>query len=324
MKIFDEKLRQFPSQHLSVLPTPIHELKVLSEMFGSRIFCKRDDLTGFGFGGNKSRKLDFLLCDAVSQGCDTLLAVGANQSNFCRMVAAYGSANGMEVHLLLGGKEPETATGNLLLDHLLGAVCHHVDTDDWKTWEAETRLLEEKLSHKGRNVYRMPIGGSTPVGALGYVSALGEILDDEQRLGINFDSIVFATSSAGTQAGLAVGKSMIGWPGDVIGISVAKDASHQANDVLKLAEETSSLLGTPFDQGAVIVDDSYLGDGYACRTDACEEAVELFARRCGIFLDHVYTGKAAAGLIDYLRTDRFERASNILFLHTGGYVELFE
>lgn len=324
MDTIESRLSVFPNLHLSVLPTPIHELTVLSEMFGCRVFCKRDDLTGFGFGGNKSRKLDFLVSEAKSQKCDTLLAVGANQSNFCRMVAAYGSANDMEVHLLLGGKKPEKPTGNLLLDHLLGAICHHVDTEDWDIWEKETRLLEEKLTSQGKKVYRMPIGGSTPTGALGYVSALGEIMDDEQRFGINFDAIVFATSSAGTQAGLVVGKALGNWPGSVIGVSVAKSAEHQMRDVIQLAEETSSLLEHPFDPGTVIVDDSYLGEGYAYRTESCGKAVQLFSRKLGIFLDNVYTGKAAAGLIDYLRTGTFGKNSTILFLHTGGYVELFE
>ncbi len=324
MKTIDKKLAKFAHQRHSLLPTPVHELDVLSGLSGSHVYCKRDDLTGIGFGGNKSRKLDFLVSDALSRDCDTLLAVGANQSNFCRMVAAYGSVNGLDVHLVLGGKEPAQATGNLRLDLMLGAVCHHVDNSDWEVWEQEARELESKLARQGRKVYRMPVGGSTPVGALGYVDALSEIIDDEQRLGIRFDVILFASSSAGTQAGLVAGKAITNWPGKIIGISAAKEAAQQRQDVLNLAEQTAVLLETTIDPGTVIVDDSYLGQGYAIPTPACEDAVRLFARKCGIFLDYVYTGKAAAGLLDYLNTGRFAPDSRILFLHTGGNVEIFE
>jgi len=324
MKKITEKLSKFPCQHHSVLPTPVHELTALSSMFNRHVYCKRDDLTGFGFGGNKSRKLDFLVGDALKQGKDTLLAVGANQSNFCRMVAAYGSVNNMDVHLILGGKKPAIPTGNLRLDFMLGAVCHHVDNSDWETWEQEAVELESKLTREGRKVYRMPVGGSTPVGALGYVDALSEIFDDERRLGVRFDAIVFATSSAGTQAGLVAGKALTGWPGRIIGISVAKDSAQQRQDVLELANRTAEFIGATVEPGTVIVDDVYLGDGYAVRTPACEDAVRFFVRKCGIFLDYVYTGKAAAGLMDYLKTERFKPESRILFLHTGGNVELFE
>ena len=323
MNTIDKKLAKFPRQHRSVLPTPIHELPVLSDMFNRHVYCKRDDLTGFGFGGNKSRKLDFLVSDALAQGKDTLLAVGANQSNFCRMVTAFGSANSMDVHLILGGREPAKPTGNLRLNHLLGANCHHVDNSDWETWEEEALVLESKLTRQGRKVYRMPVGGSTAIGALGYVAALSEIMDDEERLNIRFDVIIFASSSAGTQAGLVVGKSIANWPGRLIGISVAKESSQQQKDVLNVAKETAGLLGTTIDTDSVFVDDRYLGHGYAIRTSACEEAVRFFARKCGLFLDYVYTGKAAAGLLDYLKTGRFDPGSHVLFLHTGGNVELF-
>ncbi|MCD4670469.1 MAG: pyridoxal-phosphate dependent enzyme, partial [Actinomycetia bacterium] len=230
MKSIDEAIAGIPRRHHSVLPTPIHELTALSDQFGGRVFCKRDDLTGFGFGGNKSRKLDFLVDDAITRQCDTLLTVGANQSNFCRMVAAYGSVNEMDVHLVLGGAKPAVSTGNLRLDHMLRANCHHVDSNEWDVWESEARALETKLTNDGRRVYRMPVGGSTPIGALGYVAAMSEIIDDEARLGVHFDAIVFASSSAGTQAGLVIGKSIAKWPGEIIGMSVAKDKKHQYED----------------------------------------------------------------------------------------------
>ncbi len=320
----ETKLKGIERQHLAVLPTPVHELMALSEISHCRVFCKRDDLTGFAFGGNKARKLDFLIADAIRCKCDTLVAVGANQSNFCRMVAAYGSATLMEVHLVLGGEKPDMATGNLRLDHLLGAEIHHVSSSDWDVWEARAVALETDLKSQGRIVYRMPVGGSTAIGALGYVAAMSEILDDERRLGQQFDTVVFASGSAGTHAGLVVGKTINNWPGRVLGCCVADKREYLQQQVYDLAEETAKMLGTSIDRSTVFADDSFLGDGYGLRTKACEEAVEFFARKCGIFLDYVYTGKAAAGLLAYLRNGRFKPGSAVLFLHTGGNIELFE
>lgn len=324
MDLIDKKLIGIERQRHAVLPTPMHELPELSRISDYRVFCKRDDLTGFGFGGNKARKLDFLISDALSSQCDTLVTVGANQSNFCRMVAAYGSAHEMDVHLVLGGKKPDIPTGNLRLDHMLGAECHHVDSPDWDEWEARAIVLETELRKAGRKVYRMPIGGSTEIGALGYVAAMSEILDDEKHLDLNFSAVVFASSSGGTQAGLVVGKAIAGWPGQIIGFSVARESKLLRQDVFVLAEKTARRLGVTIDRRDISVDDSYLGDSYARKTEECRSAVDFFARRCGIFLDYVYSGKAAAGLLDYLKRGRFTPGSSILFLHTGGNIELFE
>lgn len=319
-----ERLKKFPRLHNSLLPTPVHRLEYLSDNYSVNVYCKRDDLTGFGFGGNKTRKLDFLLPDALSQDCDTLIAIGANQSNFCRMAAAYGVASSMEVHLVLGGKEPEYPTGNLRLDHLLDVICHHLDSPDWNRWAHEARRLEEKLTSQGKKVYRMPVGGSTPRGALGYVDAFSEIMADQSRLGLDFDAIIHASSSAGTQAGLIVGKDVSGWQGSIIGISVAKPKTELEKDVLALAKTTAAEINTYIQPSNAVVDDGYVGEGYGLRTPGCEEAVALFAQRSGIFLDYVYTGKAAAALINYLRKGYFEKDANVLFIHTGGNLELFE
>jgi L-cysteate sulfo-lyase len=318
------RLKAFPRHYHSLLPTPVRRLDWLSDEYGVNVYCKRDDLTGFGFGGNKTRKLDFLLAEALDLGCDTLIAIGANQSNFCRMAAAYGVACGLEVHLVLGGREPAHPTGNLRLDHLLGVTCHHVDASGWNTWAEEAAKLEAELTSRGKKVYRMPVGGSTPRGALGYVDAFAEIIADQGRLGIEFDAILHASSSAGTQAGLVVGRAMAEWRGRVIGISVAKPQAELEKDVLDLSQATAAEIDARVDAASIIVDDSYVGEGYAVRTPGCEEAVTLFARRLGIFLDYVYTGKAAAGLIDYLRQGRFDKGANVLFIHTGGNIELFE
>jgi len=317
----DIRLARVP---LAALPTPVEELPRLSRHLGCRIYIKRDDLTGFGFGGNKTRKLDFLIAEALARGCDTLIAIGANQSNFCRVAAAYGTASGMQVHLVLGGKKPRTPTGNLRLDHLLGVTCHHVASRDWDDWAATAIAVEARLHDQGRNVYRLPVGGSTPTGALGYVEALAEILDDQKRLGVEFDAILLASSSAGTQAGLVVGQAMSGWRGRIVGMTVAKPGQQQAADVCRLATETGRLLDVSVTKRRIIVDDSQLGPGYAVRTPQCIEAVHRFAREGGIFLDYVYTGKAAAGLLDALNRRRFRKTDNVLFLHTGGNLELFE
>ena len=324
MFTIQESLRPFPRLHNSLLPTPVHRLDYLSDEYGVNVYCKRDDLTGFGFGGNKTRKLDYLLPHALSQGCDTLIAIGANQSNFCRMAAAYGVAGNMEVHLILGGKEPENATGNLRLVHLLEVVCHHVDSSDWDTWAHEAEKLERELTSQGKKVYRMPVGGSTSRGALGYVDAFSEIIADQSRLEVEFDTVIHASSSAGTQAGLVVGQAVSGWCGSIIGISVAKPQAIQEKDVLHLARTTAAEIDACVDPSSIVVDDGYVGEGYAVVTPNCERAVALFAQRLGIFLDYVYTGKAAAALIDYLQKGRFDNDANVLFIHTGGNIELFE
>jgi L-cysteate sulfo-lyase len=324
VRTIQEKLSPFPRLYHSLLPTPIHRLDYLSDEYDVNVYCKRDDLTGFGFGGNKTRKLDFLLAEACDLGCNTLIAIGANQSNFCRMAAAYGVACGLDVHLVLGGKETAHPTGNLRLDHLLGVTCHHVDSTDWDMWAEEAEKVEAELTSQGKKIYRMPVGGSTPRGALGYVDAFAEIMADQSRLGVEFDAIMHASSSAGTQAGLIVGRATANGRVNIIGISVAKPQDELKKEVLDLAKVTAAEIDAKIDPACIIVNDSYIGEGYAIRTPGCEEAVNLFARKMGIFLDYVYTGKAAAGLIDTLRKGRFEKDANVLFIHTGGNIELFE
>jgi D-cysteine desulfhydrase family pyridoxal phosphate-dependent enzyme len=317
-------IANMPRIRFSTLPTPIHRLPRISERLGIDLWCKRDDLTGFAFGGNKNRKLEFLIADAKKGQYDTLLALGANQSNFCRMAAAAGMANGFETHLVLGGKKPLKATGNLLLDELFGAVMHHVDSADWDVWEQEGKELRLRLQQMGKKVYWLPVGGSTPVGAIGYVHAFLEIMNDSRQLGLEFDSIIHASSSGGTQAGLIIGKELSMWQGRIIGMGVAKHGALLAQQVASLAQGTAEQVGITFGGNGGFVEDHYIGMGYAARTPECDAAIELFAREEGILLDRVYTGKAAAGLIDYARKEVFPKGSSVLFLHTGGNIELFE
>ncbi len=319
----NKNLSKIPKLNMSVLPTPMHKLENLSRGLFGNVYCKRDDLTGFAFGGNKTRKLDYLVADALMKGCDTLIGIGANQSNFCRMASGAGVVNSFDVHLVLGGSKPEKPTGNLLIDYLFGAKIHHVESEEWNVWEEKGKELEKELSNEGRKVYWMPIGGSSPVGALGYVSAFMEIMEDCKRMGIEFDYIVHATGSAGTQAGLLVGREMTGWKGDIIGMAVAKSKEQLTEEIYGLANETGKQLGVSINKDDVIVDDSFIGEKYGAITPEGAKAVSLFARKEGILLDYVYTGKAAAGLINYSRRSIFTERNNVLFIHTGGNIQLF-
>ncbi len=322
LRYLEKRLRSFPRESLSLTPTPCHRLNSLSQIYGVEVYCKRDDLTGFGFGGNKTRKLEFLIGEAREHGCDTLVTSGGVQSNFCRLTASAGAATGMTVHLVLGGPRPQEATGNLLLNEMLGAKIYHVDSTDWNAWEDESERIARELTRQGRKVFRIPIGGSVPVGVAGYVSAFIEVLEDEIRLKKSFDHIIHASGSGGTQAGLLVGKDITGWKGKISGISVAMERKDLERKVFELAMETASLLGGRVNRQSVLVDDNFLGAGYAIKTDRAEKAIEIFARKEGIFLDHVYTGKAASALLEWLSSGDLV-GQRVLFLHTGGQVELF-
>ncbi len=321
----EEKLKTFPQRSLSLVPTPCHRISYLSDRYGVEIYCKRDDLTGFGFGGNKSRKLEFLIGEALEHGCDAIVTSGGLQSNFCRLTAAAGAVTDMSVHLVLGGARPAQPTGNLILDEMLGAEIHFVNSTDWNDWEAECAKVVTELEIKGRKVFRIPIGGSVPVGVAGYVSAFIEIMKDQERLGLSFDHIIHASGSGGTQAGLVVGARALGFRGRVLGISVDKPREHLAAHVAGLATETAAYLGQPltFAPADIEVDDAYLGGGYAVIGEPEREAIRLFARTEGLLLDPVYTGRAAAGLIDLIRKGRFTRDETVLFWHTGGTAGLF-
>ncbi len=308
----------------SIIPTPIYKLQNLSDKYSTNIYCMRDDLTGFAFGGNKTRKLDYLVYDAMRLGADTLLAVGANQSNFCRITAGYGAANGLEVHLLLSGKETDTPTANLYLDKIFGAVVHHTDKYDNKAVEAQSQELEKELKKQGKKVYRMPLGGSTPLGTLGYLQAFAEILDYENKNKIHFDYIFLASGSGGTQAGLILGKMLSDWQAEIIGISVGRAANELYQVVNTLANNAAELLGQVPKAVDFRIDDNYIGEKYGAFTDWGSVAIQEFAKNEGILLDNVYTGKAAAGMLDYLGKNKINKSKDILFIHTGGNIELFE
>jgi D-cysteine desulfhydrase family pyridoxal phosphate-dependent enzyme len=316
------KLEAFPRIPMSLLPTPCHRLNAISEMYDVEVFCKRDDLTGFGFGGNKTRKLDLLLYEVVDHDCDTIVTAGGIQSNFCRITAAAGVHRGLSVHLVLGGQDPEKGTGNLVLDEILGATTHFVEAFGFDELEKESHRVAQELESQGRRVFRIPIGGSVPMGALAYTMAFTEILDDQERLGVAFDHIIHASESGGTQAGLVTGQLATGWEGKISGISAGTDRETLEKRVAVLANETAHLLEGHAERDAVFVDDAYIGEGYAIPTREGEKALQLFAEKEGIFLDHVYTGKAASALLDWLEKGKL-KGQRVLFLHTGGTPELF-
>jgi D-cysteine desulfhydrase family pyridoxal phosphate-dependent enzyme len=323
--VINNIFKKYSGVNLSILPTPLYRLENISKMFNANIFCKRDDMTGFAFGGNKTRKMEFLLADALKKKADTLIGIGGIQSNFCRIASAAGSKYGFDVHLVLGGsKKPAKATGNLLLDNLFGAKTHFVVSEDWNEWEKYANNLYDSLTKKGKNVYWMPIGGSSPVGALGYVKAFNEIINDSKRLKIKFDYILHASASAGTQSGLIVGAILNNWKGKIVGFGVSKNKKKFGKEIIKLSGEVAKLFGVKVNDKNVIVDDSYMGEKYGAVTKEGIEAVDIFAKQEGILLDYVYSGKAASGLIGYLIAKKFKKNSNILFLHTGGNIHLFK
>jgi D-cysteine desulfhydrase family pyridoxal phosphate-dependent enzyme len=309
-----------PRLRFAHLPTPIEELPRLSEKFGGpRLLIKRDDQTGLAFGGNKTRKLEFLVAEAKERGAQTLISGGAVQSNHCRQTAAAAARYGFECTLVLTGEMPQEASGNIFLDQLFGARI--VNVPDRKERDRVLQETFDQENAEGKKPYLLPYGGSSPTGALGYAFAIEEFLGQ----GLDADYIVFATSSAGTHAGLVLGQRMFGFKGKVLGISIDEPQEWLKKNVSALASSASEKLGPriEFTPADVLADDNYCRAGYGVLTAAEREAVQLFARYEGLLLDPVYTGRAAAGLIDLIRKGFFKKSETVLFLHTGGQSALF-
>lgn len=312
-------MNKLPRVALAYLPTPLQPMPRLSaHLGGPQLWVKRDDQTGLAFGGNKTRKLETFCAAAQAAGADTLITAGAIQSNHCRQTAAAAAHLGLKCILMLAGEPPKTPSANLLLDSILGADIR------WTTKEhrdADLQSAFEDAQSKGRKPYLIPYGGSSPLGAAAYAYALEELLQQ----GPQPDWTVFATSSGGTQAGLLAGAQLLGYRGRILGISVDERASDLKPRIADLAQETIALLGGHTSSAAeeVIVNDDYLGKGYAVMGAAEREAIDLFARHEGLLVDPVYTGRAAAGLIDLVRKGSFAKEARVLFWHTGGTPALF-
>ncbi len=301
------------------LPTPVEAMPRLSAALkGPRLFVKRDDQTGLAFGGNKTRKLEYLLAETRANGAQTLITAGAVQSNHCRQTAAAAARFGLDCILVLFGDPPDPPDGNHFLHHLLGAECIFVSRE--KRDETLKTVFDQAWG-EGRRPYLIPYGGSNPTGAMGYVNAMVELNGQE----VKPDWIVFASSSGGTQAGMLVGARQTGFEGKILGISVDKPASVLCERVARLAEETAQTLeqNWSFPVESVLVNDDYMGEGYAVMGAAEIEAVQLFARKEALLVDPVYTGRAAAGLIDLIRKGFFKETDTVLFWHTGGEPALF-
>jgi D-cysteine desulfhydrase len=318
-----EALARFPSLPLVSSATMVEPLPRLSALLGGgpRLLIKRDDAIPFGFGGNKVRKLAFVAARAQAEGADTLITAGGIQSNHARATAAAAAKLGMRAVLVVNGVAPHRLTGNALLDHVLGAEMVYVESRE----ERVPMILEtaERLRAEGRRPFAIPIGASTPLGALGLTLALAELVEQIPAP----DVIVHATSSGGTQAGLVAGCRLLGLPTRIVGISADETSVTLTSLVRALVSGIADLLDkdpqTLTRGTAIEVDDQFVGDGYGLQTEGSREAIELAARTEAIFLDPTYTAKAMAGLIAYVRQQKFVEGQTVLFWHTGGQVGLF-
>lgn len=322
-------LARFPRRRYTLGPTPIEELSRLSlELGGPTLFMKRDDMLGLAGGGNKTRKLEFLVADALAQGADTLITCGAVQSNHCRLTLAAAVKEGLKCRLVLeervaGSYDPE-ASGNNFLFRLMDAEKLYV-VPGGSDMPAEMQKAADMLAAEGRKGYIIPGGGSNPLGATGYVACAQEIIAQAFEMGLAFDHVVCASGSAGTHAGLVTGFQATNSGIPVIGINVSRKKAEQEDIVFDLANRTAAHLGVKakIDREAVVCFDQYVGPGYSLPTAEMAEAVRLLARLECILMDPVYTGKAMAGLIDLVRRGHFSPEEKILFVHTGGSPALY-
>jgi len=316
-------LERVPTVPFVSAPTAVEPLPRLSTALGRtpHLFIKRDDAIPFGFGGNKVRKLAFVAARARAEGADTLITAGGIQSNHARATASAAAALGMRAVLVANGPAPVRPTANALLDALLGADVEYVPGRGDRA--AAMEAAAHRLRASGHTPFVIPIGASTPLGALGYVRAMLELLDQMPAP----DVIIHATSSGGTQAGLVAAARLLNLRTEIIGVSADDPAEALASAVGSIISGIGDLLGLPRDaitQGpAIHVDDRFVGDGYGIPTAESREALELAARTDAIFLDPTYTAKAMAGLIAYVRQQRFTDRQTVLFWHTGGQVGLF-
>ena len=322
-------LSQFPRRRYTVGNTPIEKLERFSALFnGPDVYCKRDDLLGLAGGGNKTRKLEFLMADALAQGADTIITCGAIQSNHCRLTLAAANKEGMACHLVLEQSVPNSynrfANGNNFLYELLSVEEIHV-VESGIDLMAKMSSLADTLRAKGRKPYIIPVGGSNVIGSLGYVACAQEILQQSFEAGLSIDAVICTSGSTGTHAGLITGFTGNNARIPVIGIAISRKKELQrpiVYDMCKKLSEKLELAKTP-DMDDVIVFDDYVGEGYSLVTKSMLESVKLLARTEAILLDPVYTGKTVAGMIDLIKKGYFKNMKNILFLHTGGSPALY-
>ncbi len=323
-------LSRFPRLHFAHLPTPLEPMTRLSEHLGGpNLWIKRDDCTGLSSGGNKTRKLEFIMADAVEKKANTIITQGATQSNHARQTTAIAAKLGMECHVLLEDRtgyedDAYVFNGNVLLDQLHGSTISKrpANTD----MNAAMEDLAQQLRDDGKKPYIIPGGGSNEIGALGYVNAAIELMTQANDRSLRIDHLVHATGSSGTQAGLVLGMEGMNSGIPVYGVGVRAPKQKQEEMVFGLAQRTAEFMGLNPDvvkRERVVANSDYVGDGYGLPTDAMVEAVKLMAQYEGILLDPVYSGKGFSGLVDLIRKGHFKKDENVVFLHTGGSISLF-
>ena len=320
---------RYPRLYLAHLPTPLEKLERLTAALGGpEIWIKRDDCTGMSTGGNKTRKLEFLMAEAVAESADLVITQGAIQSNHARQTAAFAAKLGVQCHLLLENRTGSTAAdytqnGNVLLDKLHGAT--HELRDGGADMVAEMDAVAERFRSEGKNVYVIPGGGSNATGALGYANCALELVNQANDRGLRIDHVIHATGSAGTQAGLVTGLKAINAGIPVLGIGVRAPRDTQENNVYQLSLATAEKLGCAgvVQREDVVANTDYVGEGYGLPAASTLEAIDMFAKLEAILLDPVYSGKGAAGLIDLIRKGHFRKDEKLVFLHTGGSAALF-
>jgi D-cysteine desulfhydrase len=320
-----ELFTNIPRQRLINLNTPIERLDRLRRSIpgAPQLWIKRDDLTGYLGGGNKLRKLEYVMAHAISLGTTTVLTTGSITSNLARTTALVARRFGLKCELILSGGDPEAARANWRVAELLNVKLHRVATSDQRA--SRMHEVARELEQHGERVYQIPLGASNEIGSFGMVAAFEELGIQQLELGVQFDAIVFATSSGGTQAGLEVGKRLFNYRDlRLLGISADDPFDVIKENVFKAVGPMLSILGKSEapSWGELHVDDNFVGEGYAMPTKASQEAAQLFADTEGILLDPVYTSKGAAGLLAYCREGRFKETDRVLFWHTGGVLTL--
>ena len=322
-------LARYPRRFLAHLPTPLEKLERLSaELGGPEIWIKRDDCTGLSTGGNKTRKLEFLMAEAELAGADMVMTQGATQSNHARQTAAFAAKIGMGCHILLEDRtgsdnQNYNTNGNVLLDHLHGATTEKFGPG--LDMNEEMEKVADRIRATGKKVYTIPGGGSNPTGALGYVNCASEMLTQFNDRNLLIDHIVHATGSAGTQAGLIVGLQAMNAQIPLLGIGVRAPKQKQEENVYNLGCLTADKLGCSgvVTRKDVVANTDYVGEGYGIPTESGLEAIKMFAELESILLDPVYSAKGAAGFIDLIRKGHFKKGERVVFLHTGGSAALF-
>lgn len=324
-----------PKENLGFFPTPFHKLEKLSDQLGVNLYLKRDDMTGFSlFGGNKVRKLEYLIGDAIAKGCDTVFTFGATQSNHAMQTVTACRKYGLKpIIYLVAIVEPtkDDLRSNLLIDNVLGAEIHIVSMDGRTEEEADELAVllaqkqQEELESQGHKCYMVPMGGASPIGSAGFISGYVELSRQFDNLGQKADYIFHSTGTGGTLAGLVAGKKLLGLDTNIISINASPKPPEHYTKIATLATQALAYLGSDKTvlESDLCFDQNYYAPGYEIPNEASSNAIKLLARTEGILLDPVYTGKAFAGMLDYIKTGKVPPKSNVVFWHTGGATALF-